>query len=175
MDNVASVSCDREANTIAYVKTDGTLWICGWDYPSETDDIKELVKTPKKLLDNVSSVSLGDGFLAAIRTDGSLWTRGSNVDGQLGTNRAYDFFYSGGWGGGQQTVMAKTMDGVAAVCGGANHTVIVRTDGTVWTCGSGNYGELGNMTPVPYNSDGDVGSNFDITQLVPTKISLMSY
>ena len=63
----------------------------------------------------------------------------------------------------KQMVMAKTMDGVAAVCGGANHTVIIRTDESVWTCGSGNYGELGNVTPVPYNSDGDVGSNFDIT------------
>ena len=63
----------------------------------------------------------------------------------------------------KQMVMAKTMDGVAAVCGGANHTVIIRTDESVWTCGSGNFGELGNVTPVPYNSDGDVGSNFDIT------------
>ena len=46
----------------------------------------------------------------------------------------------------KQMVMAKTMDGVAAVCGGANHTVIIRTDESVWTCGSGNYGELWGCT-----------------------------
>jgi alpha-tubulin suppressor-like RCC1 family protein len=35
---------------------------------------------------------------------------------------------------------------VSAIAGGGNHTAILKTDGTVWTCGKNNYGQLGDGT-----------------------------
>lgn len=180
MDNVVSVSCDKYADTAVAVKADGTLWVWGYDYKSTSSDDPMVCKAPKKILDKVSTVSMGNGFIAAIKTDGSLWTRGYNTYGQLGTNGAYDHYWSDGWGAGNQIVFKKIMDGVSGVSCGEHHMVIVKSDGSIWTCGGNGCGELGNLEPLPSDSSDYAGSYSDVEMLkwckkVPTKISLMAY
>jgi len=84
---------------------------------------------------NWKQVSCG-GHTAAIKTDGTLWTWGTGTDGQLGNASTTD-----------------TSTPVTTFAGGSNwkqvsngnaHTAAIKTDGTLWTWGSGVFGRLGN-------------------------------
>jgi alpha-tubulin suppressor-like RCC1 family protein len=81
------------------------------------------------------AVSAGDCHSAAIKTDGTLWTWGNNGYGRLGdgttTHRSTPVTTAGGgtnW---------------CAVSAGTTMTAAIKTDGTLWTWGSGGYGQLG--------------------------------
>jgi alpha-tubulin suppressor-like RCC1 family protein len=78
--------------------------------------------------DFVITGAVAAGYLhsMAIRSDHSLWTWGGNPFGQLangGTTAA--------------SVPAQVMTQVAAVAGAERHTVIAKTDGTLWGAGDG--------------------------------------
>jgi alpha-tubulin suppressor-like RCC1 family protein len=83
--------------------------------------------------------SVGGGFYhsAALGTDGSLWTWGSNNFGELGKGTTSD-----------SSTPAKltSISGVSAVTGGNDHMVALKSDGTVWAWGYNYHGELGNGT-----------------------------
>ncbi|AWM31809.1 T9SS type A sorting domain-containing protein [Hymenobacter nivis] len=88
---------------------------------------------------NWRSASASANHSVAVRTDGTLWTWGSNSGGQLGTG----------------TTTAQTTPvqvGTAAtwlrVAAGAadGRTVAIRTDGTFWAWGNNYYGQLGDGT-----------------------------
>ena len=69
----------------AAIKTDGSLWIWGYNYYGQLGNgTKENSYTPIKIMDNVAEVSLGLIHSAAIKNDGSLWTWGYNSIGELG-------------------------------------------------------------------------------------------
>jgi hypothetical protein len=89
---------------------------------------------------NWKQVACGNVHTAAIKTDGTLWTWGSNLNGQLGDNT---------------TTQRSTP--VTTFVGGTNwkqvscayyYTAAIKTDGTLWTWGFNSYGQLGiNNTP----------------------------
>ena len=68
----------------------------------------------------------------AVKSDGSLWTWGSNAFAQLG-----DGSYN------NSTSPKKTMDNVSSIITGGNHSVAVKSDGTLWVWGSNAYSQLG--------------------------------
>jgi hypothetical protein len=92
---------------------------------------------------SVATVDGGDQHSVALKTDGTVWTWGSNLWGQVGTT--------------SNTAPAQVpgLSGVAAIAAGAYHTVALKNDGTVWAWGSNSYGQLGtgfagyNATLVP--------------------------
>lgn len=121
------------------LKNDGTVWSWGLNNRGQLglgNTNNSLVPMNLSGLSNVMMVSAGDYHSSAVTTDHSLWTWGYNASGQIG---------KGSSGGSQLlpykvTVLTNSVDRVA--CGG-NHTVIEKTDGTVWTFGYGGYGQLG--------------------------------
>ncbi len=134
MDGVMTVSAGF-CHTAA-IKSDGTLWIwgCGCfgqlgdgtDYPGH--DFYQ----PTKIMDDVSSVSLGVWNSAAIKTDGTLWAWGDNCDGQIGN-------------GSETSVCnapSKIMDGVASVCFGGYESAAIKKDGSLWMWGANSKGWL---------------------------------
>ncbi len=82
--------------------------------------------------------------VAVVLDDGTVWTWGSNSDGQLGdgttTTRT-------------QPRQVPGLSGVARVSAGRCHTLALKSDGTVWAWGCNYWGQLGNGTtassPVP--------------------------
>ena len=82
-------------------------------------------------------MSGGGAHTAAIKTDGTLWTWGFGNQGRLGnattttTNSTPVTTFAGGTDWKQ-------------VSGGGAHTAAIKTDGTLWTWGFGNNGQLGN-------------------------------
>jgi len=84
---------------------------------------------------NWKQVAGGSYHTAAIKTDGSLWVWGRNNFAQLGdnttTNRSIPV-----------TTFAGGTDWKSVACGG-EHTLAIKTDGSLWNWGKGNDGRLG--------------------------------
>lgn len=135
--------------TLAILKTDGSLWVQGW----EGDN---------KVMDDVVSVSSCGASFAAIKTDGSLWMWGSNTYGQLGTGNTDS-----------QDVPVKVMDSVASVSMCHTHTAAVKTDGSLWMWGNNSYGQLGNA--MEYNDTAILsGRSYDTGDPVTVQFSVQT-
>ena len=92
-------------------------------------------------LDGMTAIAGGSSHTAAIRQDGTLWTWGSNRYGQLGTGAPTGI-------GARDHTPARVGAAAdwAAVSAVGFHTVALKKDGTLWTWGRNNYGQLGNGT-----------------------------
>ncbi len=123
----------------AAIKTDGTLWTWGYNANGELG-INDTTSrsTPVTTFaggTNWKQVSGGGYHTAAIKTDGTLWTWGYNLYGQLGTND----------GTNRLTPVTTFAGGTnwKQVSSGVIHSAAIKTDGTLWTWGYNLYGHLG--------------------------------
>ena len=136
-------------STSAAIKTDGTLWTWGHNYQgslgqNQQHDIK--TSSPAQVGSNTTwaSVSSNFGGMAAIKTDGTLWSWGyGGWVGWLGendrVNRSSPIQVPGFSG-------ASTGDGKISV--GNRNWMAVKTNGELWVCGNNNEGFLGvNQAP----------------------------
>jgi len=87
---------------------------------------------------NWKQVAGGGNHTAAIKTDGTLWTWGSNNNGQLGINAVVNRSTP-------VTTSAGETNWKQVACGN-RHTLAIKTDGTLWTWGGNFNGPLGNNT-----------------------------
>jgi alpha-tubulin suppressor-like RCC1 family protein len=124
---------------IAAIKTDGTLWTWGAGANGRLGNNATTDRsTPVTTFaggTNWKQVSSGVGHKAAIKTDGTLWTWGRGLEGQLGTNDKT-----------QRNTPITTFAGGTnwkQVGSGNFHTAAIKTDGTLWTWGAGANGRLG--------------------------------
>ena len=163
-----SVACG--SNFTAAIKTDGSLWVwgSGADGKLGTNDTTPNRRTPVTTFaggNNWKSIFF-DGnaadHMAAIKTDGSLWTWGNNGSGRLGTNddttRSTPVTTFAGGNNWKQVSCGKEV--IAAI----------KTDGTLWGCGqSTNSGQLGSSntssTPVTTFAGGTNWKQVSATQL----------
>jgi alpha-tubulin suppressor-like RCC1 family protein len=128
---------------IAAIKTDGTLWTWGNGGNGRLGDNNSVTNrsTPVTTFAggaNWKQVAGGGSHTAAIKTDGTLWTWGTNTTGQLGDNDTT-----------QKLTPVTTFVGGTnwkQVTCGQNFTAAIKTDGTLWTWGNGTSGQLGNNT-----------------------------
>jgi hypothetical protein len=128
----------------AAIKTDGTLWIWGSGSGGKLGNNTTVdTSTPITTFaggNNWKQVSCGIFHTSAIKTDGTLWAWGSGSVGQLGNAEAL---------GSTKFTPVTTFAGGTnwkQVSSGDNHTAAIKTDGTLWTWGSGSSGKLGNST-----------------------------
>jgi alpha-tubulin suppressor-like RCC1 family protein len=124
----------------AAIKTDGTLWIWGANNNGQlgVNDTTSR-STPVTTFAGGTNWKQFDGggtHIAAIKTDGTLWTWGSNGNGQLGSNNAIFFMVT------PVTTFAGGTNWKQVACG-EDHTLAIKTDGTLWTWGRNAYGRLG--------------------------------
>jgi len=128
----------------AAIKTDGTLW--GWgtnQFGAIGDNTGANRSTPVTTFaggTNWKQVDCGSLHTAAIKTDGTLWTWGWNLFGQLGDNTTTD----------RSTPVTTFAGGTnwKQVSGGSLHTAAIKTDGTLWTWGNNSNGQLGDNTTI---------------------------
>lgn len=130
----------------AAVKTDGTLWTCGYNANGQLGDNSITYRSsPVQTVaggSNWKQVSASGAHVAAIKTDGTLWMWGANVRGQLGDNtvvKKSSPVQTVAGGTGWKMVEAGGMTAVG-------RTAAIKIDGTLWMWGSGSDGEMGDGT-----------------------------
>ena len=151
-------------------KTGGTLW--GWGYNGEgylgQNDLtyhSSPIQIPGVGWGINSGIGASDnknfsGYSSGvIKTDGSLWTWGDNQAGSLGLNQP---------GAPGNRISSPTQVGTdttwkTLMIGGANlkTTSAIKTDGTLWTWGENQYGQLGQTNNTKYSSPVQVGTDTD--------------
>jgi alpha-tubulin suppressor-like RCC1 family protein len=125
------------------VMDDGTLWSWGNNSTGVTGlgtaTGTTLVPTQVGTDTNWASVSAGNQHSLGVRTDGTLWSWGNNN------------FAATGLGTSAGTTLVPTQVGTdtnwAYVSAGAQHSLGIRTDGTLWAWGYSTDGRLGIGTP----------------------------
>jgi alpha-tubulin suppressor-like RCC1 family protein len=126
----------------AAIKTDGTLWTWGYGYNGRLGNaVTTNVSTPVTTFaggTNWKEVSSGNSHTAAIKTDGTLWTWGNGSYGRLGDNTTTN----------KSTPVTTFAGGTnwKQVSSGFFHTAAIKTDGTLWTWGTGTNGRLGRFS-----------------------------
>ena len=160
------------------LKNDGTVWAWGWNSSGELGDGTEIYRdAPVAVygLKDVSAIAAGLGFSVALKRDGTVWTWGWNRSGQLGDqtqiNRAIparveDLSSVVSISAGAYGVAAVTNDGkvrswgsprleslanlsdVKSVALSDGHAIGLNRNGTVWTVGQNNEGQLGNGSTI---------------------------
>lgn len=148
--NWSYISSGRE-HFIA-IKTDGTLWTWGLNSKGQLGDNTNAAKSSP-----VQTVTAGTSWKysaggyfhsAAIKTDNTLWMWGLNLNGQLGTNTVTTFV--NGISSPVQTITFAT-NWMQVACG-YDHTVAIKTDGSLWCWGGNAFGQLGDNTIVKKSS-----------------------
>jgi alpha-tubulin suppressor-like RCC1 family protein len=134
------------------IKTDGTMWAWGVNSAGQLG-IGTIVWTSSPvqigLLTNWYQVSAGRQESAATRTDGTLWSWGSNNFGQLGINQASGYRSS--------PVQIGALTDWYQVWVGYRNMVSVKTNGTLWSWGQNQYGQIGDNTTTYRSSPVQVG------------------
>ena len=123
------------------VKSDGSLWIWGGDdYGKFGTNVTNQRSVPERGPDgnNWIAIDAGKYHTVAIKSDGTLWSWGGNTDGQLGDgtkeNSAIPI---------QESTHATDW---VAVSAGDNYTAAIKSDGTLWSWGLNDDGQLGDGT-----------------------------
>jgi alpha-tubulin suppressor-like RCC1 family protein len=152
--NWASVSANSLYSMA--IKTDGTLWGWGLGTSGQLGDNTALSRSsPVQIgtLTNWASVTGGSGHTMAIKTDGTLWGWGANTSGQIGDGTTTTKF---------SPVQIGTLTNWASVIAsgnpGGNHTISIKTDGTLWVWGNSTSGQLGDGTTNDRSSPVQIGT-----------------
>ena len=131
-----------ELTTLA-TKTDGTLWGWGWNYQGNLGQNQNTTTSRSSPIQVGTDTTWGGAGKAAqiyetylnIKTDGTLWGMGENTNGELGNNDVIKRSSP------IQVSSDTTWSGIAGCH--SKSFIATKTDGTLWSWGGNQYGELG--------------------------------
>ena len=149
------------------VKTDGTLWSFGLHDKGQLGDnsvvsttnngvtvyTSKITPTQVGTSTTWKQVSCGYKHSAGIKNDGTLWTWGLNDAGQLGDNTKTN----------RSSPVQTNATGTnwKQVSCGYKHSAGIKNDGTLWTWGLNDAGQLGDTTSSNRSSPVQVSGNYN--------------
>jgi alpha-tubulin suppressor-like RCC1 family protein len=140
-------------NHSAAIKTDGTLWTWGKNIFGQLGDNTVINRSSPVQIGSLTTwaqIAGGGNHSAAIKTDGTLWTFGySTYTGQLGDNTVLRR---------SSPVQVGALTTWSKVALGYEHSMALKTDGTMWAWGNNGQGQLGDNTITYRSSPVQVGS-----------------
>jgi len=141
----------------AGIKTDGTVWTWGYNFLSQLGigvyNINYSSPIQVGSLTTWKQVFCGYNNIASLKTDGTLWMfGGDNNYGEMGNGSSVVMYSS--------PIQVGALTNWKQVSWGSQHIVTVKTDGTLWTWGINNQGQLGlgTVTTFGYFSPLQVGT-----------------
>ena len=127
------------------VKSDGTVWAWGANSQGELGNNSTTNSSvPVQVQDptgnagftGVAAVAGGDGYSLALKSDGTVWAWGNGNLGNGTTQSNLPVQV-------QDATGSSYLANVTAIAAGYNHSLALRSDGTVWAWGDNYSGELG--------------------------------
>ena len=134
------------------VLSNGTVWAWGYNNCGQLGDGTTNNRLSPVQIPGLTNVlmSSGGACTIAVKTDGTVWGWGSNTYGQMATNTTMAYSLS--------PMPIAGMSNAVSVASGVSHAMALKADGSVWTWGLNNYGQLANGTsgstctiPAPVN------------------------
>ena len=140
----------------------GRVWVWGYNNEGQLGDGTQTNRSsayqlPVAAIANVVAVAAGSNHTLALKSDGTVWAWGRNVEGQLGNDQA---------GGTQQRslvpVPVSGASGIQSIAAGLHHSLAVTGAGDVLAWGYNDQHQLGvspntnRLTPVTLAGFGDV-------------------
>ena len=143
------------------LKNDGSVWSCGWNYYGQLGASNTTTNTFTQVTTNINydvkQIVCGAYHNFILKNDGSVWACGYNEYGQLGLNDTKNrkIFTQ---------VTTNINNDVKQIACGYEHSFIIKNDGSLWSCGYNNKGQLGlgdttnknTFTQVTININNDV-------------------
>ncbi|MCL2149493.1 MAG: hypothetical protein FWH51_00975 [Dehalococcoidia bacterium] len=139
-------------HTVA-LKADGTVWAWGYNFYGQLGDSTDAhryspIQVPGLL--EVAAISAGYAHTVALKADGTVWAWGLNSAGQLGNDSSTDSWIPDQvrepWGG------VNYLTDIIAISAGGYHAIALKSDGagegTLWSWGDNDFGQLGDGTAV---------------------------
>jgi len=161
------------------LKSDGTVWAWGGNQygqlgkPGVGNDIRSTVPVQVMGLSDVIAIAAGSYHNAVLKNDGTVWTWGINTKGELGYATEpgpFGNYYLPSY----EPKAVSGLTGVKAIGAGFGisndnaYTAALKQDGTVWTWGSNQAGQLGYATAddyAPHPIPGQVSSLTDVASI----------
>jgi alpha-tubulin suppressor-like RCC1 family protein len=139
-------------HTVA-VKTDGTLWAWGRNGTGQLGQNNRIYRSSPVQIgsgtDWYKVESGNDESSLALKTDGTMWSWGYNLRGQLGQNNA---IYR------SSPVQIGSLTTWSQIAIKNDFAGAVKTDGTLWTWGQGSLGQLGHGNTIARSSPVQLGA-----------------
>jgi len=122
------------------IKSNGTLWAWGYNYYGQLgkgnngNGTNALVPTQIGTDTNWQSVTGGEYFTLATKTNGTLWSTGKNTNGQLGLNNLID---------NNTFQQVNTDTDWSKIACGRSHSLAIKTNGLLYLWGANGSGQIG--------------------------------
>jgi alpha-tubulin suppressor-like RCC1 family protein len=130
------------SNHVLGLRADGRVLAWGGNAFGQLGDntiVSKSVPTITVGTDSFLQIAAGNLTSFGIKSDGSAWSWGNNGNGQLGINNASILATS-------SPVAVVGSQNYVMIAGGENHTLALKIDGSVWSWGQNNNGQLGDGT-----------------------------
>lgn len=130
------------------IKIDGTLWAWGeGNFGQLGNNLTTNAYSPIQIgsENNWDNIENGERFSLAIKNDGTLWGWGINLSGNLGTGNVINVSSPTQIGSNTnwKIISAGKTPERGPISQGDRHSAAIKMDGTLWTWGNNNKGQLG--------------------------------